>query len=150
VARQTLTVTSTTGGAVSSSLAGISCGTDCTEDYDHGTVVVLTATAAAGNSFTGWSGACSGTVATCSVTLDQARNAGATFAANPPSNNPGSGSSSSGGGGGGRLDFALLLAFAGLIAARLRRRFHEAILRESGLDPGNVHGGSGAGLRRLA
>ena len=43
IARETLTVTTTSGGSVSSNLAGISCGSDCTEDYDRGATVVLTA-----------------------------------------------------------------------------------------------------------
>jgi List-Bact-rpt repeat protein/VCBS repeat protein len=54
-------------GTVISSPAGISCGATCTAGFAAGTVVSLTATPAAGSSFAGWSGACSG--ATCAVTL---------------------------------------------------------------------------------
>lgn len=160
IARETLTVTTTSGGSVSSNLAGISCGSDCTEDYDRGATVVLTAAASAGSTFTGWSGACSGTASTCNVTLDQARNAGATFAANPPSNNPGGGSSSGGGGGGGggRLDLMLLLAFAGLTLLRLRRGIsatgpgdeHNANQRGTGYLDDGERGGRGARAGRLA
>lgn len=87
---KTLTVSkSGTGtGTVSSSPAGISCGSDCTEDYADGTSVTLTATAAAGSTFTGWSGGgCTGT-ASCTVSMTAAQAVTATFTANtpPPSN----------------------------------------------------------------
>ncbi|RUQ34481.1 MAG: hypothetical protein EKK69_15520, partial [Candidatus Competibacteraceae bacterium] len=70
----TLTVTKAGAGAatgtVSSSPAGIACGSDCTEGYAPGTLVTLTATAGSGYIFTGWSGAgCSGTDP-CAVTMD--------------------------------------------------------------------------------
>ena len=66
-------------GSVSSSPTGISCGADCTESYASGTVVTLTALADAGSVFAGWSGACSGTAATCQVTMSAARSVTATF-----------------------------------------------------------------------
>ena len=65
-------------GAVTSKPAGINCGTDCTEDYLGGTAVTLTARAATGSRFTGWSGACTGT-STCRVTLSAAKTAVANF-----------------------------------------------------------------------
>ena len=76
----TLTVTKagTGSGAVTSSPAGISCGADCSESYSSGTVVTLSAAAATGSGFSGWTGACSGTGA-CSVTMTAARTVGATF-----------------------------------------------------------------------
>jgi hypothetical protein len=60
---QTLTVTTTGTGAgtVTSSPAGIDCGVDCSEAYTTGTVVTLTATPGGSSTFTGWSGACTGT-----------------------------------------------------------------------------------------
>jgi len=47
--------------------------------YDAGTVVTLTATPDAGSQFTSWSGDCSGTSTTCTVTMDAARSVTATF-----------------------------------------------------------------------
>jgi len=68
----------TGSGMVTSSPAGISCGSDCTEVYTAGTVVTLTAVPDSSSSFGGWSGACSGT-GTCSVTMNGAKNVKATF-----------------------------------------------------------------------
>ncbi|MBE7448133.1 MAG: DUF4215 domain-containing protein [Kofleriaceae bacterium] len=69
-------------GTVTSSPGGITCGGDCTEAYNNGTVVTLTAVADAGSTFMGWSGSgCSGT-GTCVVTMSAARNVTATFAQN--------------------------------------------------------------------
>jgi hypothetical protein len=45
--------------------------------------VTLTATAAANSFFGGWSGACTGTTATCTVTMSQAQSANAVFTAAP-------------------------------------------------------------------
>lgn len=84
VASRTLTVTrnGTGTGLVGSSPDGISCGDDCSESYPDGSSVELTATAAPGSTFAGWSGACSGT-GTCSVVMDGDRTATATFTATP-------------------------------------------------------------------
>jgi cysteine-rich repeat protein len=66
-------------GSVSSSPSGITCGVDCTENYNAGTVVTLTATAAGDSDFTGWSGGgCSGT-GTCSVVMNNAATVVPTF-----------------------------------------------------------------------
>ena len=72
----------TGSGTVTSSPAGISCGADCTEPYNAGTVVSLSAAATAGSSFAGWSGACAGT-ASCSVTMSAAQSVTATFNLTP-------------------------------------------------------------------
>lgn len=66
------------GGLVTSSPAGIDCGSQCSADFESGTVVTLSAAPSSGSSFTGWSGACTGTGA-CDVTMDQARSVTATF-----------------------------------------------------------------------
>ena len=75
----TVTKAGNGSGTVSSSPAGIGCGSACTQGYDTGTPVTLSASPAAGSTFTGWSGeGCSGT-GTCTVTLSQARSVSATF-----------------------------------------------------------------------
>jgi uncharacterized protein (DUF2345 family) len=77
---QTLSVTKNGSGSgtVTSSPAGINCGTTCSASFTKGTVVTLTPTPDANATFTGWSGACSGT-GTCSVTMDATKSATATF-----------------------------------------------------------------------
>jgi List-Bact-rpt repeat protein/centrosomal CEP192-like protein len=79
----TVTKNGTGSGTVSSSPAGISCGTDCAETAVQGTQFTLTATAASGSTFTGWSGACSGS-GSCTVTVNAARAVTATFTALAP------------------------------------------------------------------
>ena len=72
-------------GTVTSSPSGITCAPDCTQAYDHGTSVTLTADPAAGSTFTGFTGAgCSGAGTTCVVTMDEARSVTATFGLTPP------------------------------------------------------------------
>jgi secreted trypsin-like serine protease len=67
------------GGTVTSDPAGISCGSDCSAGFPHGTEVTLTAIPASGSTFAGWEGGgCSG-VGTCTVAMDQAREVTATF-----------------------------------------------------------------------
>jgi hypothetical protein len=66
-------------GTVTSSPAGINCGGDCSENYNVGTVVTLTATADAGSTFAGWSGGgCIGT-GMCTVMMSMATTVTATF-----------------------------------------------------------------------
>lgn len=60
---------------------GINCGMDCTETYNFGTPVTLSATPATGYSFAGWSGACTG-MGACSVTIDASKSVTATFKIN--------------------------------------------------------------------
>jgi len=76
-----LTVSKTGSGTVTSIPAGISCGTDCTENYLLNTQVTLTAAPAEGYVFKEWGGACSGTSAAVTVTADSAKTCTATFAA---------------------------------------------------------------------
>jgi uncharacterized repeat protein (TIGR01451 family) len=70
-------------GNVVSTLPGIDCGADCTEDYETGTNIELTATPDAGSTFVGWSGAGSGCVSgsanPCSFTIDTDTSITATF-----------------------------------------------------------------------
>ncbi len=77
--RNTLSVTVTGLGTVTSVPVGISCRTtgDCTEDFDQGTPVNLVATADDGSFLTVWS-ACAGT-GDCSFTMDANRSVTATF-----------------------------------------------------------------------
>jgi hypothetical protein len=81
---QTLSVQSSAGGTVSSSPSGIAaCNATCSASFAEGTEVTLTASAAQGFTFTGWSGAgCTGT-GTCTVTLAAARTVVASFAGAP-------------------------------------------------------------------
>lgn len=75
-------------GTVTSAPAGITCGTDCTQAYTYGTRVTLTASAASGSVFGGWSGGgCTGT-GTCSVTLNAATGVTATFNAATSTSRP--------------------------------------------------------------
>lgn len=80
-----LTATKVGNGAghIASVPAGIDCGADCTELYTHGTLVTLTANADFGSTFTGWQGACSGSGAVCSVTMNAATAVAAVFTLNP-------------------------------------------------------------------
>jgi len=74
-----LTVTRSGNGSVTSNPAGLSCGATCAVPFDLGSVVRLTASAAAGSQFAGWSGGgCSGT-GTCLVTISGATAVTATF-----------------------------------------------------------------------
>lgn len=76
-----LDLTGSGDGSVTSSPSGVACGTDCREPFTAGTRVTLTAAAAGGSVFRGWSGGgCSGTGA-CTVTMDQARAVAALFVA---------------------------------------------------------------------
>ncbi|MDR0717684.1 MAG: trypsin-like peptidase domain-containing protein [Azoarcus sp.] len=72
-----LDVTRVGGGAVSGE--GIDCGDDCTEQYASSTKVTLTATPASGYTFAGWSGACTGSSTTCTVTMNADSSVTATF-----------------------------------------------------------------------
>ena len=76
-----LTVNTADGGAgtITSSPAGINCGSTCVASFNSGTSVTLSAVAATGSTFAGWSGAgCSGT-GTCTVTMTAAATVTASF-----------------------------------------------------------------------
>jgi phospholipase C len=79
----TVTLAGTGTGTVTSTPAGINCPTTCSASFVQNTQVMLSEIPAANNTFTGWSGACSG-AATCSVTITAANSVTATFGpANP-------------------------------------------------------------------
>ena len=81
-----LTVTKSGGGtgSVTSTPAGIDCGTTCEADFVSSTSVSLTAAPTSESEFTGWSGACSGSSPTgCVVTLTAALSVNAGFAVRP-------------------------------------------------------------------
>ena len=75
----TLMVFKSGPGTVTSDPAGVVCGGDCSEAYVSGTQMTLTAVADPGFTFTGWSGACTGTAVTCTVTMDGAKTVTASF-----------------------------------------------------------------------
>ncbi|HYD39728.1 MAG TPA: glycoside hydrolase family 11 protein, partial [Anaeromyxobacter sp.] len=79
----TMTRSGTGSGTVTSSTGGINCGSACSANYSSGTLVTLTATAASGSTFGGWSGACTGTGA-CVLTMTAARSVTATFNGSTP------------------------------------------------------------------
>lgn len=66
-------------GAVTSAPVGIDCGASCSADFDHGSVVTLTATADADSDFAGWSGCDSTNGNECAVTVDRALDVTANF-----------------------------------------------------------------------
>lgn len=65
-----LSVTKDGQGKLTSSPTGIDCGVQCSQTFEEGTTVELTAEPDPGWNFTGWSGACSGTDKRCTVTMD--------------------------------------------------------------------------------
>jgi phospholipase C len=74
----TVTPTGTGSGTITSSPAGIDCGTTCSATFSVGDQVTLTASANAGSYLVSWSGACSG-FSSCSVTLNSDQSVGATI-----------------------------------------------------------------------
>jgi hypothetical protein len=82
----TLSGTSSGSGAITSSLGSLNCNSTagtttgtCSANLFSGTAVTLTATPVSGNTFSAWSGACSGTSTTCTLTMDAAKNVTASF-----------------------------------------------------------------------
>ncbi len=74
----TLTVSTTGNGTVTSTDGLINCPGTCSHTYPYNTQVTLNAAPPAGWVFSGWSGACSGT-GSCVVTMTQNLSVGATF-----------------------------------------------------------------------
>jgi hypothetical protein len=77
----TLTVTEagTGSGSVTSGDGAISCPKVCNNFYTSTAPVTLTATAAAGSTFAGWGGDCTGTAPTCTVPMISNHAVSATF-----------------------------------------------------------------------
>jgi hypothetical protein len=77
--RLAITRQGTGSGTVTSAPAGVNCGAVCTNLFNRGAQVTLTAAAAGGSIFAGWSGGgCSGT-GTCNITLNADTTVIATF-----------------------------------------------------------------------
>jgi uncharacterized repeat protein (TIGR02543 family) len=98
-----LSVTLNGKGKITSFSRNINCGTvrstTPVAGAANGWSELLTATAGSGSTFTGWTGACSGTAPTCSVIVNGLVTAGATFTAIA--------GGGGGGGGGGATSFKL-------------------------------------------
>lgn len=77
---ETLTVARKGDGAgtVTSSPAGLDCGTSCAHSYDYGSSVTLTASAGAGSAFAGWTGDCTGS-STCLLGMTAVHSVTASF-----------------------------------------------------------------------
>jgi hypothetical protein len=79
--KASLSVAVSGGGSVSG--AGISCGgslSKCFGSFKPGTKLTLHAGPSHGNTFTGWTGGCSGHAAICLISISKASAVGATFA----------------------------------------------------------------------
>lgn len=98
VAVPSVTITKIGTGTISGSVKGFTCGSTCATAVPAGTVVTLTQKPASNWVFAGWTGACTGTAATCTLTVNDALQTTATFAA---ATSGGGGTATGGGGGGG-------------------------------------------------
>jgi hypothetical protein len=78
--------TGTGSGLVTSSPAGINCGSTCQSNFSDGSTVTLTATPDPGSTFGGWSGCDLASGNTCQVTMSSARTVTATFTLSAPTN----------------------------------------------------------------
>jgi Tol biopolymer transport system component len=74
-----LTVSKRGRGRVHSAPAGIACGFDCSATFVAKAEVTLTATPRAGYRFGRWTGACTGTLSTCTLRMGKPRSVTATF-----------------------------------------------------------------------
>ena len=68
-------------GTVTSNPSGISCPGTCTANFQNSASVTLTATPSTGFTFSGWSGACTGANAACTIAAGASGSATATFGA---------------------------------------------------------------------
>jgi hypothetical protein len=74
----TVSKSGTGEGTVTSSPAGIECGTKCEAEFEEGKEVELSQSAETGSEFVEWGGACSG-AGSCTVTMSEAEEVTATF-----------------------------------------------------------------------
>ncbi len=110
-------------GHVIASAGSIDCdgaNATCHTRLEGNSQVVITAMPNPNGRFDGWSGACTSTAPSCTVTMNTRKTVTATFgdASTPPPNNGGGG----GKGGGGRFDLLSLLGLALVGTLRLLRR----------------------------
>lgn len=114
----------TGSGTVTSSPGGINCEATCSASFALGTSVTLTAAAANGSSFGGWSGGACGGTGTCAVS--DGTTVTATFNAPPPpppsSNAGGGGCTIAPAGTNDAMMPGLFLVLLGLLCWRVRRR----------------------------
>jgi len=75
----TVTLAGNGTGTVTSNPGGISCQPTCGASFPLNSQVQLTAAAAAGSYFAGWTGACTGANSPCTVTMTANQQVGATF-----------------------------------------------------------------------
>ncbi|MFZ2649942.1 MAG: right-handed parallel beta-helix repeat-containing protein [Burkholderiaceae bacterium] len=84
--RYTLTIAKTGSGTIASAPSGIDCGASCSASFSVGTSLTLTAAAAAGATFVGWSGsgiACAGS-GPCTLALNASNTISALFSTPSP------------------------------------------------------------------
>ena len=89
----TVQITGANAGRVVSNPGGINCGASCEYGFESGSTVTLQATDPPNADFNEWGGACSGSAATCTVSVTQARTVTATYGpqGSGPAPSPGSG-----------------------------------------------------------
>jgi DNA-binding beta-propeller fold protein YncE len=80
----TVKIAGSGSGAVSSNTGEIDCSSSCSAEPLAGSDITLNAIADPGSSFSGWSGDCSGSAPSCTVSLDEAVSLGANFTASAP------------------------------------------------------------------
>ena len=76
----TANTTGSGSGLIVSTPSGVYCGATCSASFASGTIVTLAAVPTVRSTFVGWSGACSGTAATCTVPMNAAQSVKAKFA----------------------------------------------------------------------
>ena len=100
LAANTLAVTVTGKGGVTSSDGVVKCPNACFGTYNPGTSVTLTAKPASGSSFARWGGVCAGAAPTCTLPVNGGTGVEATYVAAAPAPAPAPGGGGGGGGSG--------------------------------------------------